>query len=365
MPSGAISSCWPTSRSTAPGAQQRHRGVEIVRAERVEVAPGDSVGGASSRAPQSTRRQYRAGAHDDASASWGAASACCPGCGGCGCRCRGPASRTATPGRSPPASGIVLVDTGMHEPGSMAQLERAHGPGRPARRARAAARLHARPLRPLGPGGADPSSAPAASCGCTPTTSTRPQRPDDPEQALARRIEVARQSGVLGGRARAATPSGPASMPSGIARVIEPDRALVDGVEIETDLGAGRSYETPGHAPSHVCLFQPERRLLISGDHLLGRISLYFDYGWTPDPVGEFLSSLDVVDALGRAAVPVGPRQAVRRRPRAHRGQPQARRRAARRPTLRRARRRAADGGRDQPERLRRASDASTTPPGC
>ena len=57
-------------------------------------------------------------------------------------------------------------------------------------------------------------------------------------------------------------------------------------------------HETPGHAPSHVCLFQPERRLLISGDHLLGRISLYFDYGYSPDPVGEFLHSLDVVEEL-------------------------------------------------------------------
>ena len=56
--------------------------------------------------------------------------------------------------------------------------------------------------------------------------------------------------------------------------------------------------ETPGHAPSHVCLHQPERRLLISGDHLLGRVSQYFDVGYTPDPVGEFLHSLDVVDAL-------------------------------------------------------------------
>src|SRR5581483_4621223 len=35
-----------------------------------------------------------------------------------------------------------------------------------------------------------------------------------------------------------------------------------------------------------------------SGDHVLGRISLFLEYGWSPDPVGEFLSSLDVVDAL-------------------------------------------------------------------
>ena len=38
--------------------------------------------------------------------------------------------------------------------------------------------------------------------------------------------------------------------------------------------------------------------MLISGDHVLGRISLFFDYGWTPDPVGEFLRSLDEVEAL-------------------------------------------------------------------
>jgi glyoxylase-like metal-dependent hydrolase (beta-lactamase superfamily II) len=47
-----------------------------------------------------------------------------------------------------------------------------------------------------------------------------------------------------------------------------------------------------------VCLHQPDRRLLISGDHLLGRVSLYFDVGETPDPVGEFLHSLDVVEGI-------------------------------------------------------------------
>jgi glyoxylase-like metal-dependent hydrolase (beta-lactamase superfamily II) len=120
---------------------------------------------------------------------------------------------------------------------------------------------------------------------------------EDPELAVARRIEVGRQSGVsedalrrYADRARA--------MPSGIAAVIEPDRELVAGVSLETDLGTWRVIETPGHAPSHVCLFQPERRILISGDHVLGRISLYFDYGWSSDPVGEFLASLDAVDRL-------------------------------------------------------------------
>ena len=80
--------------------------------------------------------------------------------------------------------------------------------------------------------------------------------------------------------------------------MIEPHRELVPGVEVETDHGAWSVHYTPGHAPSHVVLFQPEQRLLLSGDHLLGRVSLYFDYGWTPDPVAEFLDSLDTVEAL-------------------------------------------------------------------
>jgi glyoxylase-like metal-dependent hydrolase (beta-lactamase superfamily II) len=119
----------------------------------------------------------------------------------------------------------------------------------------------------------------------------------DAEEALARRVEIARQSGV---------PEEPLrrwieqrrGQGTGQAGTLRVDRELTDGVTVDTDLGAWQVVETPGHAPSHVCLFQPERRLLISGDHLLGRVSLYFDAGYTPDPVGEFLASLDKVERL-------------------------------------------------------------------
>ena len=191
-------------------------------------------------------------------------------------------------------SGLVLVDTGMHEPGSMAQLERAldqvnlrldhvqllacthahsdhWGQAAPIRdRVGCEFLMHPR----LEDGGADSS-----------------------EKATARRLEIARQSGVSEA-AISALADRIKDIPSGVARVIDPDRELVPGVEIETDLGTWSVHETPGHAPSHVCLFQAERRLLISGDHVLGRISLYFDYGYTPDPVQEFLDSLDRVDVL-------------------------------------------------------------------
>jgi glyoxylase-like metal-dependent hydrolase (beta-lactamase superfamily II) len=119
----------------------------------------------------------------------------------------------------------------------------------------------------------------------------------DPEAALDRRIEVARQSGVPEEPLRRYSEAR-RGQDFGIAGIVEPAHHLVPGVEVHTDLGTWQVYETPGHAPSHVCLYQEERRILISGDHLLGRVSLYYDYGYTPDPAGEFLHSLDLVQEL-------------------------------------------------------------------
>ncbi len=193
-------------------------------------------------------------------------------------------------------SGVVLVDTGMHEPGSMAQLERAmEQVNLRIEHVRLVVVTHAHTDHwgQAGPvsdrAGCEVWMHPRYEHGAAPAS--------DPELALERRLEIGRQSGVPESTLRRYASERP-SAPSGIARVMAPDRELVDGVMVETDLGEWRVYETPGHAPSHVCLYQPERRLLISGDHVLGRISLYYDFGWTPDPVGEFLSSLDVVAGL-------------------------------------------------------------------
>jgi glyoxylase-like metal-dependent hydrolase (beta-lactamase superfamily II) len=202
--------------------------------------------------------------------------------------------------------GIVLVDTGVHEPGSMAHLERALDQ---------AAGLRLEHIRLI-----VCTHAHVDHCGQAPELRERTgaevwmhpawghlhANDETPEQTLARRVEVARQSGVpeeplrrWAARRR--------SVGSGIDGELVVDRELVPGVTVSTDLGAWQVIETPGHAPSHVCLHQPERRLLISGDHLLGRVSLYFDEGHTPDPVGEFLTSLDRVDGLGARLALAGP----------------------------------------------------------
>jgi glyoxylase-like metal-dependent hydrolase (beta-lactamase superfamily II) len=193
-------------------------------------------------------------------------------------------------------SGVVLVDTGMHEPGSLAQLEHAL----------AQVNLRLEHVRLLACTHAHSDhygqAAPIVEhAGCElwmhPNHEHMTLTAGDRELALARRLEVGRQSGVSDEALRRYAERYKDS-PSGIAQIVEPDRPLTAGVEIETDLGVWTVHETPGHAPSHVCLFQRERRLLISGDHLLGRISLFYDYGWTPDPAGEFLRSLDLVDGL-------------------------------------------------------------------
>jgi glyoxylase-like metal-dependent hydrolase (beta-lactamase superfamily II) len=121
---------------------------------------------------------------------------------------------------------------------------------------------------------------------------------DDPAAALERRIEVARQSGVPAAALERYRESRKGDADTGLDGIAEPDRDLVAGVEVGTDLGPWRVYETPGHAPSHVVLHQPERRLLISGDHLLGRTVLFFDHGHSPDPIGEFQRSLDEIEPL-------------------------------------------------------------------
>ncbi|MGB7589087.1 MAG: MBL fold metallo-hydrolase [Solirubrobacterales bacterium] len=121
---------------------------------------------------------------------------------------------------------------------------------------------------------------------------------DDPAAALEHRLEVARQSGVSPAALERYREGRSEDDESGVEGIVEPDRDLLPGVEVETDIGTWQVYETPGHAPSHVVLHQPERRLMVSGDHLLGRTVLFFDHGHSPDPVGEFLHSLEEVEPL-------------------------------------------------------------------
>jgi glyoxylase-like metal-dependent hydrolase (beta-lactamase superfamily II) len=193
-------------------------------------------------------------------------------------------------------SGVVLIDTGLAVPGALAQLElalRQAGLRLDHVRLLICTHAHSDHYGLAGP------IVDAADCELWmhPKHAHMTGHLDDPERMLERRIEVARQSGVPDSLI-ASTYEVRRGQPIGVDRFVAPDRELLPGVEVDTDLGRWQVYETPGHAPSHVCLHQPDRKLLMSGDHLLGRISLYYDFGYTSDPAGEFLESLDVVDRL-------------------------------------------------------------------
>ena len=188
------------------------------------------------------------------------------------------------------------MDTGLYEPGSMRQLELAFDQaGLRMELVRLVVCTHAHSdhygqAAPI----MERSGAPLW---MHPNHAHMTEAAENPKRAFERRFEVARQSGVPAA-ALSAYREARGDTKFGIAEIVLPDRELLPGVEMETDLGTWQVYETPGHAPSHVVLHQPERGLLLSGDHLLGRVSLYYDFGYTPDPAGEFLGSLDVVDEL-------------------------------------------------------------------
>ncbi len=210
-------------------------------------------------------------------------------------------------------SGVVLVDTGMYEPGSQSQLELAlDQAGLSLDHVRLLVCTHAHSDHY---GLAAPI---VTASGCElwmhPNHEHMTRAAEDPDRQLERRIEVALQSGVPPAaleRYREARKG----QGIGIAEVVPPGRDLLAGVEVETDLGTWQVHETPGHAPSHVVLHQPDRRLLLSGDHIIGRVSLYYDFGYTPDPAGEFLQSLDTVAELDVDLVLAGHGRPVRDAP--------------------------------------------------
>ena len=58
--------------------------------------------------------------------------------------------------------------------------------------------------------------------------------------------------------------------------------------------------ETPGHTPGHICLYEPDKKILFSGDHILDEITpnITMFYEGLPDPLGWYLQSLDKVDRM-------------------------------------------------------------------
>jgi glyoxylase-like metal-dependent hydrolase (beta-lactamase superfamily II) len=79
----------------------------------------------------------------------------------------------------------------------------------------------------------------------------------------------------------------------GVLAPVESTRPIHDGDTV----GRWTIVETPGHAPSHIVLV--DGGTIILGDLLAPVFAPWFDYGYSDDPVAEFLWSLDRIEALG------------------------------------------------------------------
>lgn len=54
---------------------------------------------------------------------------------------------------------------------------------------------------------------------------------------------------------------------------VRPDRLIEDGDRLPLAGWNLRAVHTPGHSPGHLCFHEPDRKLLLTGDHLLPRIT--------------------------------------------------------------------------------------------
>jgi glyoxylase-like metal-dependent hydrolase (beta-lactamase superfamily II) len=72
-----------------------------------------------------------------------------------------------------------------------------------------------------------------------------------------------------------------------------PEVLLEGGERIPVRGGTLEVVWTPGHSPGHICLYSPEQRYLISGDHLLEYITP--NIGWHPDTdmLAHYIESLE------------------------------------------------------------------------
>lgn len=80
----------------------------------------------------------------------------------------------------------------------------------------------------------------------------------------------------------------------------QPDRDLEDGDRLPLADRSVRVVWTPGHTPGHLCLHDAEAGILLTGDHLLPRITpnVAAIATSTGDPLGSYLASLDRTASL-------------------------------------------------------------------
>jgi glyoxylase-like metal-dependent hydrolase (beta-lactamase superfamily II) len=84
-----------------------------------------------------------------------------------------------------------------------------------------------------------------------------------------------------------------------------PDRLIEDGEDPKIPGWDLTAIWTPGHSPGHLCFWEGGNRLMLTGDHVLPRITpnIPFHPQAGADPLGDYLRSLERVGAYDAAEV--------------------------------------------------------------
>jgi glyoxylase-like metal-dependent hydrolase (beta-lactamase superfamily II) len=120
-------------------------------------------------------------------------------------------------------------------------------------------------------------------------------RYDHPEQLLARMGDLLRRDGAPPEEVESLQQ---ASMPiRALVSSVPPDVFIEDGDKPEVPGWDVTAIWTPGHSPGHLCFYVPDHRLMLSGDHVLPRITpnISFHPQAGPNPLADFLTSLEKV----------------------------------------------------------------------
>ena len=87
---------------------------------------------------------------------------------------------------------------------------------------------------------------------------------------------------------------------------------LRDGDALEVGDFRFQCISTPGHSPGHMCLYEPNKKILVAGDHILSTITPNISY-WLDmdDPLNDYLTNLEKVRALDVRITLPGHRQLI------------------------------------------------------
>ena len=121
-------------------------------------------------------------------------------------------------------------------------------------------------------------------------------RYDEPDDLLDRVAAALRR---MGAPAEELEPLQNAAMPvRQLVDAVVPDILFEDGARPEVPGWDLTAIWTPGHSPGHLCFYEATQELMLSGDHVLPRITPNIPYHPQAgaNPLGDYLASLDKLE---------------------------------------------------------------------